>query len=80
MKLVHDADNVVALPVGSVAAGLRGLAAKIDAGEVSPDSMLIISRASGMVDFAALGENISIAEALGLLDLAHAKIVAGAWR
>lgn len=82
LRLVEK-DNVATLPVGNlhdICSSLRAMADAIDEGKIGPDVVLLVTRSEGMVDYTALGENVCIAEALGLLDLAHARIVNGAWR
>jgi len=64
-----------------IVSGLRALANTIESGKLErAETILLVSQSAGMVDFAAIGKCPTIAEALGLLDLAHAKIVRGAWK
>jgi hypothetical protein len=81
LRLVSDMTNVARLPEADVAAGLRALASAIEGGKLErAETILLVSLTGGMVDFAAVGKSPTIAETLGLLDLAHAKIVAGSFR
>lgn len=77
-------DNVAALPVANmhdIAAAAQGFADAIADGDLEGlETVVLITKRGGRVDFAVLGESPSIAEGIGLLELAKAKVIAGAWR
>lgn len=82
LRLV-DKDNVATLPVANptnILAAIQGFADAIGDETLNPSTAILITVEDGMVDFAAFGEQPSVATALGLIELAKAKIVAGSWR
>lgn len=82
LRLV-DKDNVATLPVANptnILASIRGFADAIDDETLKPSTALLITVEDGLVDFAAFGEQPDVARALGIIELAKAKIVAGSWR
>ena len=81
LRLV-DKDNVCALPtLGGVAASARGFADKLDSGEITArTAMLVVINDEGRLDFTCFGQGVTIAEGLGFLELAKAKVIEGAWR
>lgn len=82
LRLV-DKDNVATLPVANptnILASIRGFADAIDDETLKPSTALLITVEDGLVDFAAFGDQPDVARALGIIELAKAKIVAGSWR
>jgi len=82
LRLV-DKDNVETLPVANptnILAAIRGFADAIADETLKPTTAILVTVEDGMVDFAAFGEQPDVARALGIIELAKAKIVAGSWR
>lgn len=67
-------------PGSDIAACARAFADLIDNGEVEADSAIVILDVHGFIEFLSFGPSPSISEALGMLDLAKAKIINGAFR
>ena len=78
-----DKDNVFNLSVGNlrdIGTAAQGFADAINGGDLDGlETAIVIIKVNGRVDMTVMGESPSIAEGLGLLELAKAKIIAGAW-
>lgn len=82
LRLV-DKDNVETLPVANptnIMASIQGFADAIFDETLKPTTAILITVEDGMVDFAAFGEQPDVARALGIIELAKAKIISGSWR
>lgn len=81
MRLVS---NVVRLPgteLADVADAAQGFANAIADGDLRLRQAIIVTvDPDGYVDFACIGEQPGTAEAIGLLELAKARIVAGSFK
>lgn len=80
---VVDSGNVVAFPGGElsdVVAAARGFADAVESGDLKAEQVIVVSLIDGRVDFTAFGPSPTIAEGIGMLELAKAKIIEGAWR
>lgn len=76
-------DGVSTLPVdlADVATAVRGFADALDDGKATAQSAILLSvNDAGMLDLTWFGKPVTTAEAIGLFELAKAKVVAGAWR
>jgi hypothetical protein len=83
LRLV-DKDNVVPLVTAwtrDILSGAQGFAAAVEDGSLALRQALIVTvDENGMVDFAAIGEQPTIAEAIGTIELCKLKIGMGAFR
>lgn len=82
LRLV-DKDNVETLPVANptnILASIQGFADAIGDETLKPTTAILITVEDGMVDFAAFGEQPDVARAIGIIELAKAKIISGSWR
>lgn len=66
--------------VNEVVIAARTLADAVESGEVPVESALIVTLVDGCADVTCIGRNLPISEAIGLLELAKAKIIQGAWK
>lgn len=80
---VVDSGNIVAFPGGElsdVVAAARGFADAVEGGQLNADRVIVVSVVDGKVEFTVFGQSPTIAEGIGLLELAKARIIEGAWR
>lgn len=81
LRLV-ESGKIARLPVGNlreIADAARAFADLVDDG-LSVETAFLVTVIDGELQFTVLGDSPTIAEGLGLLDLAKAKIVAGSWQ
>jgi hypothetical protein len=76
-----DGERTITIGLSDVAIAARGFADALDAGKASARTAILLTvNDEGTLETTWLGQGPTIAEALGLLELAKAKIVQGAWR
>lgn len=84
MLRVVEKENVTALPVGNlreIVSAAQGFADAVAEGGIALRSAIIVTvDREGLLDIACLGEQPLSSEAVGMLELAKAKIVAGTFR
>lgn len=63
-----------------IVAHARAFADAVEAGDVEAEKVIVVCVVGGMLDLAIFGPSPSIAEGIGLLELAKAKVIEGSWR
>lgn len=77
LRLVSDSEPQQR---NAIVAAARAFADAVEAGDVPAEKVIVVCVVGGMLDLAIFGPSPTIAEGLGLLDLAKAKVIEGSWR
>jgi hypothetical protein len=62
-----------------IAAEARAFADKVESGELEAERVILVCVIDGLLDLTVFGPSPTIADGIGMLELAKAKIIAGSW-
>lgn len=77
LRLVSDSEPAHR---NEIVAAARAFADSVESGELAAEKVIVVCVVDGMLDFAIFGPSPSIAEGIGLLALAQAKVIEGSWQ
>lgn len=76
-----NGESTITIGFNDVAMAARGFADLLDSGEATAKTAILLTvNEQGNLETTWFGEGPTVAEAIGLLELAKARVIQGAWR